>query len=167
LDIERSLSEKIRKLNDSLQDEWDIEVPTINEVLHSNIAGEFPWPYQEAPYKDVLKLLCSYFGDTLPNDVFNGMSQYGVKFIEEEVSDIADLVFHSKPPVAIPGMDDETMYRVGHMSHETAKEKLDKWKSIARLPRSEDEWEEESLRQFYGWLEASVKTHRGIVTFFD
>src|SRR5262249_53869095 len=72
LDIERSLSEKIRKLNDSLQDEWDIEVPTINEVLHSNIAGEFPWPYQEAPYKDVLKLLCSYFGDTLPNDVFNG-----------------------------------------------------------------------------------------------
>jgi hypothetical protein len=166
--IEQIHVEDIANLNTWIEEDWEIEGPKINEVMRANVAGVFPWPYDQAPYKATLELFCKHLGSPLPNDMFVGLSPLGVKFVEEEDLDIGELVFRSSSPVSIPGIEDEDMYRVGCMTYETAAEKLAKRNFISLAELDDDaEWRQQAHTQFSSWLEAAVLSQKGIVTFFN
>jgi hypothetical protein len=168
-DIERRLADDIAELNTWLEEDWDILAPTIEQVIQANIVGQFPWPYEEAPYKAVLQLFCKYVGEVLPNAMFTWLRPLGVRFVESEDPHMGMLVFRSKAPVNIPGIEEEDMYRVGHITHNIAAQILKQRKPshIKQVDCEEPEnWEQCATAQFYGWLEAAVRTQRAIVTFF-
>jgi hypothetical protein len=169
-DIERRLADDIAELNTWLEEDWDIPTPTIEQVIHANIAGQFPWPYEEAPYRAILRLFCKYVGEVLPNAMFGGLSPLGVRFVETEDPHMGMLVFRTKAPVIIPGIEDEDMYRVGHITHNIAAQMLKEREPshVEQLDCDDPEdWDQCAAAQFNGWLEAAVQTQRAIVTFFD
>ncbi len=167
--IERRLADEIAELNTWLEEDWDIPAPTIEQVVRATIAGQFPWPYEQAPYQAVLQLFCKYVGEVLPNAMFTGLSPLGVRYGESEDPPMGMLVFRSKAPVIIPGIEDAHMYRVGHITHNIAAQMLKEREPshAAQLDCDVPEnWEQCAAAQFHGWLEAAVRTPRAIVTFF-
>jgi hypothetical protein len=79
------------------------------------------------------------------------------------------LVFRTKAPVIIPGIEDEDMYRVGHITHNIAAQIL-KERELSQAEQLDcddpENWEQCAAAQFNGWLDAAVRTQRAIVTFF-
>ena len=101
--------------------------------------------------------------------MFTGLSPLGVRFVESEDPHMGMLVFRTKAPVIIPGIEDENMYRVGHITHNIAAQMLKEREPshTEQLDCDDPEnWEQCAAAQFYGWLEAAVRTQRAIVTFF-
>lgn len=162
--IEHQCKDTIAELNQWLDEDIDIPVPSIEEVLHALINGTLPSPYTHAPYKEVLELLCLHFGAVLPNEPFEFLQSSGIKYIQDDPTMCA-LIFESPPPIDIPGMESETEYRVGHVSHEQAAKMLEEYNQVIQLHDSE-EWEYRATQQFYNWLVTAIENQRGIVTFF-
>jgi hypothetical protein len=168
-DMEVKLQTEMNEIDEWTEGEWDVPAPPIRDVLMANIKGQFPWKYEESPYKAALQLFCKYFGNALPTTMFEWLRPLGVRFIEEEDIHLRRLVFKSSSPVDIPGIEEEDMYCVGHITSEQAAEML-----LERERPSEKDidcddpnnWEECARRQFYGWLVAAKETGQGIVTFF-
>jgi hypothetical protein len=159
-------SETIDELNTDLQECGESPVPTVLEALRASLAGQLPGERELQPYWFALRLMCQHLGTTLPNDQFFGLQGYGVKFIEEDMEPIADLVFHSPPPGPIPFPKELYLY-VGHMTSQQAAELLDHRKLVVFSDDERDQaWEQAVCEQFYAWLEAAVTSQESIVTFF-
>jgi hypothetical protein len=164
-DIARA-SETIDDLNVELHELGESPVPTVLEALHASLAGQSPAERERQPYWFALRLLCQHLGTTLPNEQFFGLQGYGVKFIEEDIEAIANLVFHSPPPgpIAFPK---ELYLSVGHMTSQQAAERLaDRKPGVFSDDEDDRAWERAVCEQFYAWLEAAVDNHKSIVTFF-
>lgn len=166
-DICEKMSQMITKIDMEISEDWGEDTPGVTNVLETASTGHFPWKYHDAPYKAMLELLCAYFGEELTNEEVEFMSPHGVKFIEEDFTPMGNLVFRSSSPVAIPGIEEETMYRVGHLESNKIPEVLAEVTAF-RLNSAvvNQDWERAVCEKFTTWLEIAFSQGRGLVTFF-
>ena len=158
-------NEEIESLNYELTDAGEPTMPTVNQALCDSVVGRIPGEYEYTAYSYALVLFCRYLGTELPHDRFEFLRPYGVKFIEEEVQAMADLIFRSGPPGPIVFPKE---FVIGHMGWEQAAEQLAHWQPVIISDDPIDrEWEQGVCDQYAEWLKEAIQTRRGIVAFFS
>ena len=98
----------------NLDDEFDPELP-LDDALRHLIMVEELWDYEGSKYGYAVEMICSFYGDFLPNDHWTGIQLTWAETVDDarsdagispEVFSIFGHLFERGSPVEIPEFDD-------------------------------------------------------------
>ena len=164
--------EEVEEAN--LDDEFDPELPMDDALRHLIMVDE-RWDYEGAKYGYAIEMLCSFYGEFLPNDHWSEMQLSWADTLSEALSDagvpeetfsISDHLFDRGSPVDIPDIDDFPY--IGYVELAEIPQVLAVLtdEHFASVNHEDADKIRSSLEQLREWLETCLREKSDLVCFY-
>ena len=164
--------EQVEEANED--DEFDPEL-SLEKALRHLILDEERWDYEGAKYGYAVEMICSFFGEILPNDHWTGMSLNWAETINDsllesgvsaETFSIFGHLFFRGSPVEIPEIEDFPC--IGFVTLSEIPDVLDTLtdKQLSLIKSEVGVRIRAALRQVREWLETCQRDKADLVCFY-
>ena len=164
--------EQVEEANED--DEFDPEL-SLEKALRHLILDEERWDYEGAKYGYAVEMICSFFGEILPNDHGTGMSLNWAETINDsllesgvsaETFSIFGHLFFRGSPVEIPEIEDFPC--IGFVTLSEIPDVLDTLtdKQLSLIKSEDGDRIRAALRQVREWLETCQRDKADLVCFY-
>ncbi len=164
--------EQVEEANED--DEFDPQLSLERAIRHL-ILGEERWDYEGAKYAYAVELICSFYGEILPNDHWTGISLGWAETINDsllesgvsaETFSIFAHLFYRGSPIDIPEIDD--LPCIGYVMLSEIPDALAALtdNQLSLIKGDDGEEIRVALRQVRDWLEACQRDKSDLVCFY-
>ena len=164
--------EQVEEANED--DEFDPEL-SLERALRHLILDEERWDYEGAKYGYAVEMICSFYGEILPNDHWTGISLGWAESVNDsllelgvsaETFSIFGHLFYRGSPVEIPEIDDFPC--IGYVTQSEIPDVLTELtdKQLSRINGDDGEEIQVELKQVRDWLETCQRDKTDLVCFY-
>ena len=164
--------EQVEEANED--DEFDPEL-SLERALRHLILDEERWDYEGAKYGYAVELICSFYGEILPNDHWTGISLTWAETINDallelgvsaETFSIFGHLFYRGAPVEIPEIEDFPC--IGYVTLSEIPDVLEALtdQRLSRIKSDDGEKISVALQQVRDWLETCLRDKSDLVCFY-
>ncbi len=164
--------EEVEEANED--DEFDPELPLADALRHL-IMDEERWDYEGAKYGYAIEMLCSFYGEFLPNDRWSGMQLSWAETVNDALLDVGiptetfsifGHLFYRGSPIDIPEIDDFPCIGYVTLAEIPAALAALNDDRIAAVTNEDAEDIRVSLEQVREWLETCQRDKSDLVCFY-
>jgi len=159
----------------NLDDDFDPELP-IEDALRHLIMDEERWDYEGSKYARAVEMLCTFYGEILPNDHWTAASWDWIESVSDAILEsgvstekfsLAGHLLERGSPIDLPEIDDFPW--VGYLKNAEIPAVLEALteERIARLKLRDAARLKVSLLQLREWLETCVRDKSDLICFYD
>jgi hypothetical protein len=132
------------------------------------------WDYEGAKYGHAVEMICSFYGEFLPNDRWTGMQLAWAETVNDVLVDVGvptetfsvlGHLIHRGPPIALPDIDDFPY--IGYIAQAEIPDILNVLtdKRLKDIHHEDADSIRDSIKQIREWLETCLREKYDLVCF--